>query len=302
MGPRRTGGGAAIQNLIKSLALRPYQLETISAIESSQASRQLVVLPTGSGKTVVFCELISRQPGRSVVLAHREELIDQAGGKMEMVRPGTSVGVVQAGRDDTHRSSWRASRRCCVATAAWSGSHAASPWPSSTGATEEPETETTQRSRHIGLSTWTPASRSTSRLDRAGRGGRVRIRRAHGRGDEVTGTAGSVGPLPCCHGAPSPTQGLVAPVRSRRPRRLVSFGSTSGVVLLGALHRPSVGAGRRKQCSGQLSASGPRNPLQHLSLRSARGARLGRGALFRARRATPSSPVPRSCARWPGGR
>ncbi|MDA8315147.1 MAG: DEAD/DEAH box helicase [Actinomycetota bacterium] len=83
-----------------SLALRPYQLEAISAIESSKASRQLVVLPTGSGKTVVFCELISRQPGRSVVLAHREELIDQAVRKMEMVRPGTRVGVVQAGRDD----------------------------------------------------------------------------------------------------------------------------------------------------------------------------------------------------------
>ncbi len=37
-----------------SLALRPYQLEAISAIESSQASRQLVVLPTGSSKTVVL--------------------------------------------------------------------------------------------------------------------------------------------------------------------------------------------------------------------------------------------------------
>ena len=63
-----------------SLALRPYQLEAISAIESSQASRQLVVLPTGSSKTVVFCELISRQPG----LGHRPPRgADRPGGRQD---------------------------------------------------------------------------------------------------------------------------------------------------------------------------------------------------------------------------
>lgn len=63
------------------ISLRGYQLAAADSIMSGFAEfrRQLLVAATGSGKTQVFCEVIRRvQPERSLVLCHREELIDQA--------------------------------------------------------------------------------------------------------------------------------------------------------------------------------------------------------------------------------
>jgi superfamily II DNA or RNA helicase len=64
-----------------SSSLRGYQLAAADSIMSGfgEFRRQLVVMPTGSGKTVLFAETaLQFQPGRTLVLAHREELIDQA--------------------------------------------------------------------------------------------------------------------------------------------------------------------------------------------------------------------------------
>ncbi len=65
--------------------LRPYQDEAVEAIlEGWKESRsQLLVLPTGAGKTIVFAEIIRRTPGRVLVLAHREELLSQAREKIQ---------------------------------------------------------------------------------------------------------------------------------------------------------------------------------------------------------------------------
>lgn len=64
--------------------LREYQNEAVEATESGWllAQRQLMVLPTGGGKTVVFSHIAARQPGRTLILAHREELINQAVAKL----------------------------------------------------------------------------------------------------------------------------------------------------------------------------------------------------------------------------
>jgi len=64
---------------------RPYQTEAIEAIEAGFGNfrKQLLVLPTGGGKTCVFSWLAQRrQPQRTLILAHREELIDQAVAKL----------------------------------------------------------------------------------------------------------------------------------------------------------------------------------------------------------------------------
>ena len=87
---------------------RPYQAEAIKALISGwngDHNRLAVVLPTGAGKTVVFANLISEllvQLGglRALVIAHREELIEQAAAKIRAVRPDLRVGVVKAERDE----------------------------------------------------------------------------------------------------------------------------------------------------------------------------------------------------------
>lgn len=86
-----------------SLHLRPYQQEAIARIEEAFVDgthRQLVSLPTGTGKTVVFAEVIRRRRGRALVIAHRDELIRQAVDKLNAVAPELTVGVVKAGEDE----------------------------------------------------------------------------------------------------------------------------------------------------------------------------------------------------------
>lgn len=87
------------------LGLRDYQLEALEALEKAAAqgvTRPLVVHPTGAGKTVTFSHLIARRSGRSLVLVHRDELINQTVDKMALIAPELSVGVVKAERDEVH--------------------------------------------------------------------------------------------------------------------------------------------------------------------------------------------------------
>lgn len=66
------------------MKLRPYQTQIVSAVESGwgEATRQLIVVPTGGGKTIIFAALAAREQGRTLILAHREELIEQAAEKL----------------------------------------------------------------------------------------------------------------------------------------------------------------------------------------------------------------------------
>lgn len=90
---------------------RDYQLEAVSGVlraaadtsERPALKRQVVVLPTGTGKTIVIAMLVQhhvRQGGRALILAHREELIDQAVAKLRMVEPGLDIGVVRAAHNE----------------------------------------------------------------------------------------------------------------------------------------------------------------------------------------------------------
>ena len=64
---------------------RPYQQTSIDRIVKGfdEFDRQLLVLPTGGGKTLVFSWLAKTfLPRRTLILCHREELIDQAIAKL----------------------------------------------------------------------------------------------------------------------------------------------------------------------------------------------------------------------------
>jgi len=64
--------------------LRDYQDEAIQRVEKgwSEHKRQVLVLPTGSGKTIVFSFLVKRYPGRCLIIAHTQNLIFQAQDKL----------------------------------------------------------------------------------------------------------------------------------------------------------------------------------------------------------------------------
>ena len=108
------------------IELRPYQNEALEAIEVFEKNgtlRQLVSLPTGTGKTILFCTAkadrsalssqAKRRNGRTLILAHRDELIQQAVEKLSMVacdalhdafyRDNVSAGVVKAERNETDK-------------------------------------------------------------------------------------------------------------------------------------------------------------------------------------------------------
>lgn len=90
------------------IALRPYQLAGINALRRKMAAgtkRLCLCSPTGSGKTVIFSEVIRRaveRKRRAVVLVHRKELVDQTLEKL--ARLGVAAGVIASGdkrRDDS---------------------------------------------------------------------------------------------------------------------------------------------------------------------------------------------------------
>jgi len=84
--------------------IRSYQraaLASVGQYYTDGCRRQLIVMPTGTGKTVVFSQLpgiLSKLglTGQILVLAHRKELIQQAADKLQHWNPGASIGVEQA--------------------------------------------------------------------------------------------------------------------------------------------------------------------------------------------------------------
>ena len=73
------------------IELRPYQNEARDAVLSEWAEGRkhtLLVLPTGTGKTVVFSSIVDervKNGDRALIMAHRGELLDQAADKLRKV-------------------------------------------------------------------------------------------------------------------------------------------------------------------------------------------------------------------------
>lgn len=88
-----------------TITLRPYQDECVERVlavyrQQPQGGKALIVLPTGGGKTIVFTE-IARQLGlTTLIIAHRQELLQQAADKFRMVDPTAVIGQVGAGRHE----------------------------------------------------------------------------------------------------------------------------------------------------------------------------------------------------------
>jgi superfamily II DNA or RNA helicase len=90
-----------------SVVLRDYQQAAINAIRNEFKSGKrstLLCLPTGAGKTVVFSEiarLVALKGNRTLVVAHRNELIQQAYDKITRIVDPAIVAIEKA---DSHAS------------------------------------------------------------------------------------------------------------------------------------------------------------------------------------------------------
>lgn len=91
------------------MELRPYQKEAVSAIETEWRDgrkKTLLVLPTGCGKTIVFCRIAEnrvKDGERVLILAHRDELLDQASDKL---RRSTGLMTAKEKAEETCLGSW----------------------------------------------------------------------------------------------------------------------------------------------------------------------------------------------------
>jgi superfamily II DNA or RNA helicase len=82
---------------------RPYQADALGATAAlvKQGARRLIIaVPTGGGKTIIFsylAESLGLKPSDKIlILAHRDELVQQAVEKYLSVNPGEMVGVEKA--------------------------------------------------------------------------------------------------------------------------------------------------------------------------------------------------------------
>ncbi|KAK2806665.1 hypothetical protein FQN51_006633 [Onygenales sp. PD_10] len=108
---RRWAASVATANAIKppgplftssEIRLRDYQEECIQSVLSylSKGEKRLgISLATGSGKTVIFTQLIDRIPPRnenakqSLILVHRKELVEQAAKHCMLAYPGKTIEI-----------------------------------------------------------------------------------------------------------------------------------------------------------------------------------------------------------------
>lgn len=93
------------------MILRPYQMQAVDACSSALAAHRsaLLVLPTGCGKTVVFAHMAERQAGRTLILAHRQELVEQAAEKIRAVTKQPAA-IEMGERYSNEQSAWGPAR------------------------------------------------------------------------------------------------------------------------------------------------------------------------------------------------
>ena len=98
-----TQSASVCQQETPPVELRPYQHEIVA--QTLQFFRNggtsgLISLPTGTGKTIIFCAIANRLNVPTLVLAHRDELIHQTVDKIRNIDPDADIGIVKAEAND----------------------------------------------------------------------------------------------------------------------------------------------------------------------------------------------------------
>ena len=87
------------------IQLRNYQLEAVQAVRQEfegGINKQLIVLPTGAGKTIIMAAIAQSFNQKTLILAHRDELIEQAQVQIRLCWPEADIGICKSGRMETN--------------------------------------------------------------------------------------------------------------------------------------------------------------------------------------------------------
>lgn len=88
-----------------SIQLRDYQIECLETVTSAHklgVNRQLITLPTGSGKTIIMSGIAKQFDKKTLILAHRQELIQQTIDKLRLFWKEVDVGVCMGDRKEIY--------------------------------------------------------------------------------------------------------------------------------------------------------------------------------------------------------
>lgn len=99
-----------------SFPLRDYQQECLDCVINEMKAginRQLISLPTGSGKTIIMAGIAKQLNKKALIIAHREELIQQAYEKFKLFWPDVDIGICMAEKNEIERQVVIASIQTC---------------------------------------------------------------------------------------------------------------------------------------------------------------------------------------------
>lgn len=84
---------------MSNILLRNYQKEALESVNKSfddKITTQLIVLPTGTGKTVILAAIAKHFNKKTLILAHRDELIQQTKKILKLYWPEADIGISKA--------------------------------------------------------------------------------------------------------------------------------------------------------------------------------------------------------------
>ncbi len=97
--------------------LYPYQEDALNSVIDSfhnkQINKQLIVLPTGAGKTILFGAIATTLNKKTLIIAHREELLQQAQNKIKRFWPDSSLNLYLKNNNDLSQTITISSIQTC---------------------------------------------------------------------------------------------------------------------------------------------------------------------------------------------
>lgn len=90
---------------VSLIKLRNYQARAVTKIleREKECKKQLIVIPSGGGKTVILSEVTKRKNQSTLILTHRNELIEQTVNMLRLFVPRKQIGIIRGKQNEYDR-------------------------------------------------------------------------------------------------------------------------------------------------------------------------------------------------------